>query len=268
MLIVMKVGGDLLVNGFPSSIATEIKALSGEHRFVMIHGGGDIVTDVSTKLGHPPKFVMSPRGFKSRYTDKQTAEIYTMVMAGKINKEIISALQKAGVQAVGLSGLDAGALRATRKEQIIVLNERGRKILMDGGYTGQIEQVNDSFLRLLVENSYMPVISAVAMGEQGEPLNVDGDRAAAKVASALKADRLILLTDIDGIMMSGKRVEKLSSLEAMDLQNEIGPGMSTKVYAAQEAVRGGVAEVIIASGFKESAVGAALNHDGGTVIRQ
>jgi acetylglutamate/LysW-gamma-L-alpha-aminoadipate kinase len=211
---------------------------------------------------------MSPRGFRSRYTDKETAEIYTMVMAGKINKEIVSSLQKAGVQAVGLSGLDGGVVRASRKEQIIVINEQGKKILMDGGYTGQIENVNDDFLHLLVNNGYMPVISAVAMGAGAEPLNVDGDRMAASVASALKADRLILLTDVDGIMMEGKSIERLSSFDAKELQDKIGPGMSTKVYAAQEAIRGGVDEVIIASGLKEGAIGAALNHDSGTVIRQ
>ena len=267
MLIVMKAGGDLLVNGFPESLAAEIKTLSGEHRFVIVHGGGDIVTDISTRLGHPPKFITSPRGFKSRHTDKQTAEIYTMVMAGKINKEIVSVLQRAGVQAVGLSGLDAGAVRAIRKEKIIALDERKRKILVDGGYTGQIERVNVDFLHLLVSNGYMPVISAVAMGAEAEPLNVDGDRMAANVAAALKSDRLILLTDVDGIMMEGKRIERLSSFEAKDLQDRIGSGMSTKVYAAQEAVKGGVSEVIIASGFKERAIQAALNHDGGTVIR-
>jgi len=268
MLIVMKTGGDLLVNGFPLALAAEIKALSAEHSFIIVHGGGDIVSDISTRLGHPPRFVLSPRGFRSRYTDKETAEIYTMVMAGKINKEIVSTLQKAGVQAVGLSGLDGAAVRASRKEQIIALNEHGKKILMDGGYTGQIVTVNDSLLRLLVDNGYTPVISAVAMGAEAEPLNVDGDRMAAKVASALRVDRLILLTDVDGIMMEGKRVERLGSFEAKELQDKIGPGMSTKVYASQEAVRNGVAEVIIASGFKEGAIGAALNHDGGTVIRQ
>lgn len=203
MLVVMKAGGDLLVNGFPLPLASEIKALSAEHQFIIVHGGGDIVTDISTRLGHPPRFVMSPRGFRSRYTDKETAEIYTMVMAGKINKEIVSTLQKAGVQAIGLSGLDGAAVRASRKEQIIALNEQGKKILMDGGYTGQIEKVNDGLLRLLVDNGYTPVISAVAMGAEAEPLNVDGDRMAANVASALRADRLVLLTDVDGIMMGG-----------------------------------------------------------------
>ena len=268
MLIVIKAGGDLLVNGFPLSLAAEIKTLCSTHRFVMVHGGGDIVTDISTKLGHPPRFVMSPRGFKSRYTDRQTVEIYTMVMAGKINKQIISTLHKAGINALGLSGLDGAAVKAKRKEQIISINEHGKKILMDGGYTGQIEAVNDKLLRLLIDNGYMPVISAVAMGAQSEPLNVDGDRMAANVASALKADLLILFTDVDGVFREGTLVEKLNLCEAKELQDKIGPGMSTKVYAAQEALKGGVTEVIIISGLKEGALVSSLSHSGGTVIIQ
>jgi acetylglutamate/LysW-gamma-L-alpha-aminoadipate kinase len=105
------------------------------------------------------------------------------------------------------------------------------------------------------------------MGNNAEPLNVDGDRMAAKVASALKADVLILLTDVEGILLEDKILEKLSSFEAKELQDKIGPGMSTKVYAAQEAVTSGVKEVIIASGFKEEAIKSALNN-GGTHIKQ
>jgi len=139
---------------------------------------------------------------------------------------------------------------------------------MDGGYTGQIEKVNDVFLKLLLDNGHVPLISAVAMGNDAEPLNVDGDRMAAKVASALKANTLILLTDVDGILLNGKLIDQLSTFEAKELQDKIGPGMSTKVYAAQEAVEGGVGEVIIASGFKDEAITSALKHSGGTLIRQ
>lgn len=267
MLITIKVGGDILVNQFPKELAEEIKSLSNEHKFVLVHGGGDIVTEVSTKMGHPPKFVMSPKGFKSRYTDKETAEIYTMVMAGKINKEIVSVFQKNGINAIGLSGLDAGVVKAIRKEQIIVLNDQGKKILIDGGYTGQIDKINDIFLTLLINNDYIPIISAVAMGSNAEPLNVDGDRMAAKIASALKSDILILLTDVEGILIDGKVIETLTSFEAKNLLEKIGPGMSTKVYAAQEAVNGGVKKAIITSGFKENAIKIAINHKAGTVIK-
>lgn len=210
--------------------------------------------------------MVSPKGFRSRYTDRETVEIFTMVMAGKINKEIVSALQGAGVQAVGLSGLDGGLVRAKRKKQIIAVDERGRKMLMEGGYTGKIEGVNGEFLGLLLEKGYMPVVSALAIGEEAEPLNVDGDRMAANIASALKADRLILLTDVEGLQLSGETVETLTPFEAKEIMDQIGPGMLTKVYAATEAIEGGAGEVLIASGFKEGAIHSALKHENGTVI--
>ena len=267
MILVVKVGGDLLADGLSQELMDELEALNGEHRLVLVHGGGDIVTDISTKLGHEPRFVVSPRGFRSRYTDKETAEIYTMVMAGKSNKEIVSSLQGRGIPAVGLSGLDGGLMKARRKKQIIIVNERGRKMLIDGGYTGQVEEVNAGLFHLLLENGYLPVVSSVAMGEEGEPLNVDGDRAAAGVASALGADRLILLTDVEGVHIDGSHIGELHVSEAREIMDRVGAGMITKVYAAVEAVERGVDEAVIASGFGEAAVSEALDHGRGTAIR-
>lgn len=268
MIIVIKIGGDLLVNGFPENLADEIKTLKNENLIVLVHGGGDIVTEISTKLGHPPKFVLSPRGFRSRYTDKETAEIYTMVMAGKINKEIVSTLQKFGVSAIGLSGLDGALIKAKRKDQLVIINERGKKMLIDGGYTGQVTEVNEALLQLLLENGFLPVISSIAISEQSEPLNVDGDRIAANVASAIKASLLVLLTDVEGVFLNDKPVKELRLTEAKEVLKNIGAGMITKVHAAIEAINGGVDEVIIASGVKEAAISIAINHGNGTVIRK
>jgi acetylglutamate/LysW-gamma-L-alpha-aminoadipate kinase len=245
LILVVKVGGDLLADGLSQELMDEMEALNGEHWLILVHGGGDIVTDISTKLGHEPRFVVSPRGFRSRYTDKETAEIYTMVMAGKINKEIVSSLQGRGIPAIGLSGLDGGLMKARRKKQIIIMNERGRKMLI----------------------GYLPVVSSIAMGEEGEPLNVDGDRAAASVASALGADRLILLTDVEGVHIDGSHIGELYVSEAREIMDKVGAGMITKIYAAVEAVERGVDEVVIASGFGEAAILEALDHGRGTVIR-
>jgi len=268
MIVVVKVGGDLLANGLSKELIDELEALKKEHQVVLVHGGGDIVTEISNKLGHEPKFVTSPRGFRSRYTDKETAEIYTMVMAGKINKEIVSALQKRGIAAVGLSGLDGSLMRAKRKKQLIIVDERGRKRVIDGGYTGQVEQVNTVLLRILLENEYMPVIAPVAIGEEAEPLNVDGDRTAASVASALKADRLVLLTDVEGVYLNEKLINNLHISEAKEVMNNVGAGMITKVYAAVEAIEGRVGEVVIASGLGKEAISSALAHKSGTVIHR
>jgi len=148
------------------------------------------------------------------------------------------------------------------------VDERGRRILMEGGYTGQIRDVNTAFLRLLIGNGYVPVLSSVALGEEAEPLNVDGDRVGASIASALKADRLILLTDVEGVHLNGKSVNKMHVSEAKEVVDQMGPGMITKVYAAVEALEGGVSEVVIASGLKEDALSSALRHRNGTVIKK
>ena len=267
-MIVVKIGGDLIADGMPEGLVDGLASLTKEHRVILVHGGGDVVTRISTELGHPPRFVVSPRGFRSRYTDREEAGIYTMVMAGKINKEIVSALQRRGIPAVGLSGLDGALVRADRKKQIVALDERGRRMLMEGGYTGKIVDVNGEFLGLLVENGYVPVISPLAMGEEAEPLNVDGDRMASSLASAVGAETLVLMTDVERVVLDGKPVDELSLNEAKGALEGIGPGMITKLYAAIEALEGGVGEVVISSGFVEDAIESALKHKVGTVIRR
>ena len=267
-MIVVKIGGDLIADGMPEGLVDGLASLTKEHRVILVHGGGDVVTRISTELGHPPRFVVSPRGFRSRYTDREEAGIYTMVMAGKINKEIVSALQRRGIPAVGLSGLDGALVRANRKKQIVALDERGRRMLMEGGYTGKIVDVNGEFLGLLVENGYVPVVCPLAMGEEAEPLNVDGDRMASSLASAVGAETLVLMTDVERVVLDGKPVDELSLNDAKGALEGIGPGMITKLYAAIEALEGGVGEVVISSGFVEDAIESALKHKVGTVIRR
>ena len=177
-MIVVKVGGDLLNNEILQGLLLELAELKKENAFILIHGGGDIVTEISEKLGHPPKFVLSPKGFKSRYTDKETSMIYMMVMAGKINKEIVLMLQKNGVQAIGLSGLDGGLVMAARKTKIVSMDERGRKILMDGGYTGQIKEVDAELLaKVQALKATCPQTKIVALAEEwkeGRDPNAEG----------------------------------------------------------------------------------------------
>jgi acetylglutamate/LysW-gamma-L-alpha-aminoadipate kinase len=266
MIIVVKAGGDLLKEGLPDELVRDLVSLKGEHRIVLVHGGGDIVTEISIKLGHPPRFVVSPKGFKSRYTDLEQSGIFTMVMAGKINKEIVTALEREGVTALGLTGLDAHLIRAKRKKRLIIVDERSRRKLIEGGYTGKISEVNAMLLETLLEKDILPVISPVAQGEEYEALNVDGDRTASAIASAINADRLILLTDVNGLILDDAYVPSLSVGQAEDAMRQIGPGMITKVYAAVEAVKNGVGEAIIASGFSASPVSGALEHRECTVI--
>ena len=266
MLLVIKMGGSILKEGASSELVSDLKTLTKANRIVLVHGGGAEVTETASKLGKEQQFIVSPQGFRSRYTDKETIEIFTMVMAGKINKQIVAALESQGIAAVGLSGLDGLLLKAERKKRLIIVDERGRKKVIDGGYTGKITEVNVDLLGFLLEKGYVPVVTPIAMSEEFEPLNVDGDRTAAVVAGALKADHLILLTDVDALMLNGKSVPKITPLEAEEALSRIGKGMSTKVHAALEALNQGVKEVLVTSGVREQPISSALKHKTGTVI--
>jgi len=266
MVLVIKLGGSTLKEGVAPDFIEDLKNIHSREKVVLVHGGGAEVTEVATKLGKEQKFVISPEGFRSRYTDKETVEIFTMVMAGKINKEIVNTLYNNSIQAVGISGIDGGLIRAERKKKLVIVDERGRKRIIDGGYTGKITSVNPEVIETLLSRGYMPVISPIALGEEFEILNIDGDRAAAYLAGALKANSLILLTDVPGLYINEKLVSKLTKKEAEAKIRGIGPGMVTKVYAAIEALNMGVGETIITSGIEKSPISNALSHKVGTVV--
>ncbi len=267
MIIVIKTGGRVIEKGVPQNLVEDIAQINSAHRMVFVHGGGVEVTEIAKKMGKPQKFVVSPKGFRSRYTDRETVDIYTMVMVGKLNSDIVVKLESQGIASIGLSGLDGRLLQASRKKRLIIIDDRGRRRVIDGGYTGQITGVNSTLLQLLLNKQYVPVIAPVALSEEFEPLNVDGDRSAAHIAGALKADRLVLLTDVDGLFIDGALVSELTTFEAKALLPKIGSGMITKVYAALEAIEKGVEEVIISSGFNNKPISSAVYHEQGTVIR-
>ena len=266
MLIVVKVGGRILGRSISPKLVLDVKKALPKNQIVLVHGGGVEVTEIASKLGKKQEFVVSPGGFRSRYTDKDTIDIYTMVMAGKINKQIVSALQSQGIQSVGLSGVDGFLVQAKRKKRLVAADERGRKRIIDGGYTGTICSVNTQLLWLLIRNGHVPVIAPMAMGEEFEILNVDGDRVAAYIAGALNADKLILLTDVRGLMLNGRLVSRVSVSRIREVLSKIGHGMITKAYAAIEALDRGVNEVIIASGLEDQPLSSALEHKCCTVI--
>jgi acetylglutamate/LysW-gamma-L-alpha-aminoadipate kinase len=248
------------------SIIEDLRKISENEKMVLVHGGGNEVTSMATKLGKEQKFIVSPSGIRSRFTDKETAEIYTMVMSGKINKIIVKMMVEAGIKAVGVSGIDAGILRAIRKAKLTVLNEKGRKMIIEGGYTGKIQSVETSLLNILTENGYLPVVSPVALSENYEFLNVDGDRAAAYIAGNLKADKVIFLTNVNGLLLDDKLVKNLTASQAKELLPKIGFGMEKKILASTEALMLGAREVIISSGKVSSPITSAISHEDCTVI--
>ncbi len=264
-MIVIKIGGSV-VDGLHPSTLTDIKAIAGQDKLVFVHGGGKEVTATATKLGKEQKFIVSPGGVRSRYTDKETAEIYTMVMSGKINKAITGMLLRQGIRAVGIAGIDGGILKAERKKKLLIINEKGRKMMIDGGYTGKINAVDPTLLNNLVDNGYVPVVSPIALSEEYDFLNVDGDRAAAYVAGGLKADKVIFITNVNGLMLNEKLVTSMTLEQAKAALPKIGFGMEKKVLACTEALEMGVREAIIASGQVENPISSAIAHNNCTVI--
>lgn len=267
MKIVVKIGGSLLAEGLAGTgFASDLRTLASKHSVILVHGGGKAVSLLSERMGKKPVFVTSPRGFRSRYTDLETLEIYVMAIAGKVNKELVAYLRGQGLNAVGLSGLDGGILKAERKKRLVIIDERGRKRVIEGGYTGRIVSVDTRLLDALLSLGYLPVVAPIAEGSEGELLNVDGDRAAAYIAGAAKADRLLLLTDVEALYLRGKPVRRLTSGEAKAVLKEVGPGMITKIYASIEALDMGVPRVHVCPGSGENPLKDGLEGRRGTVL--
>ncbi|RNJ73689.1 MAG: [LysW]-aminoadipate/[LysW]-glutamate kinase, partial [Thaumarchaeota archaeon S15] len=259
--------GGSVAGSLHESAVPDIRRAAESGGAVIVHGGGRDVTEVSSRMGHEARFITSPSGVRSRYTDLETAGIFTMVMAGRVNKAIVRSLRAGGVNAVGVCGIDGGLIMAERKKRLLIVNERGRKQAIDGGYTGRVSRVEPRLADALLGAGFVPVIAPVALGEGGEALNIDGDRAAAAMAGATRSDRAIFVTDVDGISMDGGLVGEIGAGEARQMRPRIGAGMEKKVIAALEALEAGVGEAIIASGRRENPISAAMAHERCTVIR-
>jgi acetylglutamate/LysW-gamma-L-alpha-aminoadipate kinase len=189
-----------------------------------------------------------------------------MVMSGKLNKAIVQMLLRQDINAVGVAGIDGGILKAERKKKLLIINEKGRKMIIEGGYTGKITSVDASLVSDLVRSGYVPVISPIALSEEFDFLNVDGDRAAAYVAGGIKADKVIFITDVNGLILNEKLVSSMTLDQAKAALPKIGSGMDKKVLACIEALEMGVKEAVIASGQTENPLSTAITHRNCTVI--
>jgi acetylglutamate/LysW-gamma-L-alpha-aminoadipate kinase len=263
-IIVVKLGGTEGVD-FSAICADAAELLAQGQKLVLVHGGSAEANALGEALGTPPKFITSPSGYTSRYTDRKTMEVFLMAVNGKVNSLLTEQLQGLGVNAFGLSGMDGRLMVAARKEAIQSVENGKRKIIRDD-FTGKIEQVNTALLEMLLEAGYLPVIAPVAVSGKGEALNVDADRAAAMVASALKAETLILLTAVPGLM---EKFPDESTLIRQLPQNQLPAAleaaqgrMKKKMLGAEEALQGGVGKVVIADGRVEKPISNALEGNG------
>ena len=263
-MIVVKIGGGKGLNlaGLCEDVAALLRA---GQRLILVHGGAETTDELAAALGHPTQYVTSTSGHVSRRTDRRTLEIFEMAYCGQINKGLVERLQGLGVNALGLSGLDGGLLRGTRKDVLRIVENGRQKVLRDD-FTGKVEQVNQGLLTLLLDNGYFPVLTPPALSFNHEAINVDGDRAAAAVAVALQADALVLLTSAPGLLARfPDESSLLTSLSLADLDsahNYAKGKMKRKVLAAQEALQGGVSQVVIGDGRRAEPLRAAMGGEG------
>ncbi len=248
MTIVVKIGGS---NGVAAAnIVREIaQCVAGGQRIVVLHGGSDLTNTLSERMGHPVRMITSPGGMVSRYTDSETLRIYAMAVAGQINTELVASLQQHGVNALGLAGVDGRLLLARRKSAVRSVTPDGRVQILRDDYTGQIEHVNDALLRQLLDAGYTPVIASLALGRDGERLNVDGDRAASAVAASLHADALVIMTNVPGLLANPEDhatlIHTIPADQLADYMEYARGRMRKKLLGAQEALQNGVPRVCI-----------------------
>jgi len=225
---------------------------------IIVHGGGKEITETASALGIDTKFVDG-----QRFTDEKTIEVVLMVLAGMINKEIVNLINTNGGNAVGLCGVDNMLLRARK----LMKNEK------DLGLVGEITAVNVPFLNLLLQNGMMPVIAPVGVGDNGQLFNINADLAAGAVAAALKAEKLVYLSDTEGILVREKLVSTLTKSQASELIDEgaIFGGMIPKVTSAFDTLDSGVNKVHIIDGrikhsllleiFTDEGIGTQMIHE-------
>ncbi|MCX6770443.1 MAG: [LysW]-aminoadipate kinase [Candidatus Micrarchaeota archaeon] len=255
-MLVMKIGGSMADNA--GSLASDIAALvsSGE-KIVLVHGGGPQVTALDKAFGREQRYIYSKDGFKSRLTDEKTMQSFVMAVGGGVNTSLTLQLRKAGVDAVGVSGA-SGIIFAKRK--ILVSVENGKEKMIRDDYSGKISRIGSAPLLALLERRLVPVVAPIALGEEFEPLNVDGDRAAAALAVSLKAEKLMLFTDVEGYFRNfpNDLVSKAAASEIPGFQKGASAGMKRKLVAVSEALAGGVPEAVICCGTKEKPASGAL----------
>ncbi len=236
--VVIKYGGNAMVNEeLQEAVMTDIVLLrSVGVNVVLVHGGGPEINEMLNKIGKESKFVDG-----LRYTDEETVDIVQMVLAGKVNKRLVHLLHHHGGHAIGICGLDDGMIKA-------------QKVTKDIGFVGDIIDIDTTLIHGILDQHYIPVISTVGGGENGEVYNINADTAAAKIAAALGAEKLLLMTDIRGLLKDKDdestliHVVNVSEVPQLKSQGIISGGMIPKIDCCVEAVRRGVTRTHIIDG--------------------
>jgi acetylglutamate kinase len=242
-ILVIKYGGAAMVNeelreDFGRDVAL-LKRIGID--VVIVHGGGKDITSVAERMGISTRFVNG-----LRYTDEKMMDVVQMVLAGKTNQDVVAGINRFAGMSVGLSGIDADLLK--------VIKQTGEE--SDLGYVGEVTEVNTAYIRLLLERRMLPVIAPVGLDESGRPHNINADVAAASIAGAISAEKLVFLSDVPGVIANGSLIPTLDQDEAARLIEEgvVGEGMIPKLRAAFTALDEGVGKVHIIDGRVKHAI--------------
>ena len=235
-------------------------------RVCVVHGGGKQLTELAAQLGVAQTIIDG-----RRVTDDATLDMAKMVFAGKINTDILAALRHRGVEAVGLSGVDGGIVHAERRPPKEIFNrETGESEEVDFGHVGDIIRINDRLLRVLLDHNYLPVVSSLGADAEGRVFNINADTIAAEIAVRLGAEKLVMLSDVDGIYLRpGERATKLSRLTAAEVEALVRDGVATggmipKLQNIAELLRRGVRSAHIIKGSLRNTILAEVFTDEGT----
>jgi acetylglutamate/LysW-gamma-L-alpha-aminoadipate kinase len=271
-VIVIKIGGGAAIGeGEFRNFAADLKELLDAGRSaIVVHGANAAFSQLSRQLDLPPVMVTSSSGRISRYTDSATMDAMLMTYCGKVNKTIVGIMQAAGVDAVGLSGLD-GAIASGRRKPMLRGTVGGKARVFRDDHAGTIARVDVRLVRLLLDNGYVPVLTPPALGEEGVPINVDGDKLALALAAEFGAEALLFFSDTPGLLRDiGDEASLVQEIEAASPDAALAAAsgrMVVKVEAALAAIERGVGEVVFSDARAEQPVSRALRGEG-TVVRR
>jgi acetylglutamate/LysW-gamma-L-alpha-aminoadipate kinase len=266
-MLVIKIGGGAAIGeGGYTNFAEDLATFA--EPVVVVHGGNAEFSDLSRRLGMPPRMITSSSGRVTRYTDAATMDSMLMAYCGKVNKRLVATLRAAGVNAVGLSAIDGG-IAAGRRKPVLRGTEEGKNKVLRDDHAGTLQTVDPTLVRILLQNGYTPVLTPPALGEDGVPINVDGDKLALEIATALQADGLLFFSDTPGLLRDRHDESSLvSEIDASSPESALTAAagrMVVKVEAALGAVDRGVGRVVFADGRIANPIRAALQGKGTTV---
>jgi acetylglutamate/LysW-gamma-L-alpha-aminoadipate kinase len=266
-MLVIKIGGGAAISrGGYTNFAEDLRTIA--EPVVVVHGGNAEFSELSRRLGTPPRMITSSSGRVTRYTDAATMDAMLMAYCGKVNKRLVATLRDAGVNAVGLSAIDGG-IAAGRRKPILRGTEDGKSKVLRDDHAGTLETVDPSLVLLLLQNGYTPVLTPPALGEGDLPINVDGDKLALELATVLRADGLFFFSDTPGLLRDRDDESSLiAEIDAASPEPALAAAagrMVVKVEAALGAVDRGVGRVVFADGRIANPIRAALGGQGTTV---